>query len=132
MDTEQRRLVVYYDGSCPACIRDRQFYERLAGRGGRDVVWFDITGQEAALRERGIDPDLALQELHVEDASGRIHSEMDAYILLMGRVLWLKPLAWLLSLELIRRPVAALYHRWVRRRLAREGRLPSNHNEHRL
>lgn len=129
MGTEQHRLVVYYDGSCPACIRDRQFYERLAGRGGQDVVWFDITGQEATLRERGIDPDLALQELHVEDAQGHIHSEMPAYILLMGRVPALKPLAWLLSLGPIRRLVSALYHRWVQRRLAREGRLPSSNRE---
>lgn len=129
MGTEKRGLVVYYDGSCPACIRDRQFYERLAGRGGRDVVWFDITGQEAALRERGIDPDKALQELHVEDAQGQVHSEMAAYILLMGRVPVLKPLAWLLSLGPINRCVAALYHRWVQRRLAREGRLPTSNRE---
>ena len=129
MGTEQRRLVVYYDGSCPACIRDRQFYERLAGKGGEDVVWFDITGQEAALRERGIDPELALQELHVEDAEGRIHSEMPAYILLMARVPLLKPLAWLLSLSPIRCIVSAFYHRWVQRRLAREGRLPSSNRE---
>lgn len=129
MGSQKSRLVVYYDGSCPACIRDRQFYERLAGKGGRNVVWFDITGQEASLRERGIDPDQALQELHVEDADGRIHSEMAAYILLMGRVPVLKPLAWLLSLGPIKRPVSALYHRWVQRRLAREGRLPTSNRE---
>lgn len=129
MSTAEHQLVVYYDGSCPACLRDRARYERLAGRGGRDVVWFDITGQEAALRERGIDPDLALQELHVEDPDGRIHSEMAAYILLMGRVPVLKPLAWLLSLGPIKRPVSALYHQWVQRRLAREGRLPSSNQE---
>ena len=129
MGAQKSRIVVYYDGSCPACIRDRQFYERLAGKGGRSVVWFDITGQEAALRERGIDPDQALKELHVEDADGRIHSEMAAYILLMGRVPVLKPLAWLLSLEPIKRLVSALYHRWVQRRLAHEGRLPSSNRE---
>ena len=129
MGAQKSRIVVYYDGSCPACIRDRQFYERLAGKGGRSVVWFDITGQEATLRERGVDPDQALQELHVEDADGRIHSEMAAYILLMERVPVLKLLAWLLSLGPIKRLVSALYHRWVQRRLAREGRLPTSNRE---
>lgn len=129
MSTEQRRLVVYYDGSCPVCIRDRKLYERLAGRGGQAVDWFDITGQEATLRERGIEPDDALQELHVEDAEGRVHREMAAYILLMGRVPVLKPLAWLLSLGPIRCFTSALYHRWVQRRLARDGRLPSSNRE---
>ncbi|XOZ34638.1 thiol-disulfide oxidoreductase DCC family protein [Halomonadaceae bacterium KBTZ08] len=129
MNRPESRLVVYYDGSCPVCIRDRRLYERLAGRGGRNLVWFDITGQEAALRARGIDPELALQELHVEDGQGRIHSEMAAYILLMRHVPLLRPLAWLLSLGPIKRPVSALYHRWVQRRLAREGRLPPSRKE---
>ncbi|MEQ6884599.1 DUF393 domain-containing protein [Salicola sp. Rm-C-2C1-2] len=129
MSRGEHKLVVYYDGSCPACMRDRRLYERLAGSGGRDVVWFDITGEETALRERGIDPDLALQELHVEDSGGGIHSEMAAYILLMGRVPFLKPLAWLLSLEPIKGLFSALYHRWVQRRLAREGRLPSSNQD---
>jgi len=55
----------------------------------------------------------------VKDAQGRIHREMDAYILLMSRVPVLKPLAWLIGLPLIRPTLAWLYHRWVGRRLER-------------
>lgn len=118
------RLRVYYDGSCPGCIRDREQYEKLAGDAGNNVVWVDITGRDEALRSIGIDPQAALKELHVEDGQGRIHREMDAYILLMSRVRLLKPLAWMMGLPVIRPLLARLYHWMVNRRLERTGRMP--------
>ena len=116
-------IVVYYDGACPKCVRDRRQYEQLAGSRAAQVEWFDITGREELLREMGIDPRKALTELHVRDEHQRVHSELDAYILLMGKVPWLKPLAWLISLPLIRPALAKLYHWQVNRRLRRSGRL---------
>lgn len=124
MTTPEERLRVFYDGACPSCVRDRKFYERLAGRTGDAVEWVDITGRDEELKQLGIDPVAALQELHVEDGRGSIHRELDAYILLMSRVWLLKPLAWLIGLPVIRPALAKLYHRWVGERLDRTGRLP--------
>ncbi|PPK53113.1 putative DCC family thiol-disulfide oxidoreductase YuxK [Marinobacter persicus] len=121
MDMRKGRLVVFYDGSCPSCIKDRERYEKLAGETGESVEWLDITGKDEQLRAEGIDPDKALRELHVKDAQGRIHSEMDAYILLMSRVPVLKPLAWLIGLPVIRPMLARIYHYMVNRRLAKSG-----------
>lgn len=118
------RLRVYYDGSCPSCIRDRRQYEKLAGKAADQVEWVDITGRDEELKAVGIDPDDALQELHVEDSEGRIHRELDAYILLMSRAPVLKPLAWLIGLPVIRPLLARAYHRMVTRRLERTGRMP--------
>lgn len=115
-------LLVYYDGACPTCVKDRRWYEKLAGKTGESVDWLDITGRDEELREQGIDPLAALQELHVRDQQGVIHREMDAYILLMSRVPVLMPLAWLIGLPGIRQLLAKLYHAWVGRRLARQGR----------
>jgi len=112
------KLVVFYDGSCPACIKDRRWYEKLAGKTGESVEWLDITGRDDELRREGIDPDKALRELHVKDNEGGVHREMDAYILLMSRVPVLKPLAWLIGLPVIRPALAWLYHRWVAKRLS--------------
>ena len=114
----QDKLLVFYDGSCPACIKDRRWYKKLAGRTGESVEWLDITGRDEELRQQGIDPDKALRELHVKDGEGTIHREMDAYILLMSRVPLLKPVAWLIGLPVIRPALARLYHRWVDRRLS--------------
>ncbi|WP_328186263.1 thiol-disulfide oxidoreductase DCC family protein [Marinobacter sp. OP 3.4] len=118
------RLRVYYDGSCPSCIRDREQYEKLAGDAGNNVEWVDITGRDEELRSVGIEPQAALKELHVEDGQGRIHREMDAYILLMSRVRLLKPLAWVMGLPVIRPLLARIYHWMVNRRLERTGRMP--------
>jgi len=117
MTDSNTKLVVFYDGACPACIKDRRWYEKLAGKTGESVEWLDITGRDDELRSEGIDPHRALRELHVKDTQGRIHREMDAYILLMARVPVLKPLAWLIGLPLIRPALARLYHAWVSRRL---------------
>lgn len=121
MDTEKDKITVYYDGACPACIRDRQNYEKLSGKDVEQVCWFDITGKENQLRNLGIDPQKALTELHVKDENGRVVSELDAYILLMGKVPILKPIAWFIGLPLIRPFLAKIYHRQVNRRLKARG-----------
>lgn len=123
MSEDKKKITVYYDGACPACIKDRQNYEKLAGKQGEDICWFDITGQDDHLRKVGIDPRKALSELHVRDEHQRIVSELDAYILLMSRAPLLKPLACLIGLPVIRPWLTSLYHRMVQRRLKKTGRL---------
>jgi predicted DCC family thiol-disulfide oxidoreductase YuxK len=117
------RLKVYYDGACPRCVADRRRYEKLQSRSDDQVEWLDITGQEEQLRALGIDPYRALTELHVQDEQGRIHRELDAYILLMTRTPLLRPLAWLLGLIGLKPLLSWCYRHWVLRRLRREGRL---------
>ncbi|MBY0475717.1 MAG: DUF393 domain-containing protein [Nitrosomonas sp.] len=119
----REKITVYYDGACPSCIKDRENYEKLAGKNGEDVCWFDITEQDEHLRDIGIDPHLALTQLHVRDEHQKIVSELDAYILLMSRVFLLKPLAWFIGLPVIRPLLSSLYHRMVKRRLEKSGRL---------
>lgn len=123
MNRSKAKIIVYYDGACPKCVKDRLNYEKLAGEAGESVCWMDITGQEEQLREIGIDPLKALTELHLQDENQQILSEMDAYILLMSKVPLLKPLAWLIGLPLIRPLLARIYHWQVNRRLRLSGRL---------
>jgi len=110
------QIIVYYDGACPKCIRDRQNYEKLSGQSGEDVCWFDITGRDSQLHELGIDPKKALSKLHICDKNGCIVSELDAYILLMQKVSLLKPIAWFLGLPIIRPLLAKLYHQQVKKK----------------
>ncbi len=123
MNQKNTKINVYYDGACPKCVKDRETYEKLAGKTGENVCWVDITGREGQLRQIGIDPHKALTELHVQDENQQILSEMDAYILLMSKVPLLKPIAWLIGLPLIRPLLAKMYHWQVNRRLRRSGRL---------
>ena len=119
----QGKLIVYYDGSCPKCRRDRRNYEKLSGSHAEDVCWFDITGQESKLHELGIDPHKALSELHVRNTDGSVVSELDAYILLLKKIPWLKPLACLIELPIVRSVLAKNYHRQVNIRLRKRGLL---------
>ena len=122
MSQDKSKIIVYYDGACPKCVKDRLNYEKLAGKAGENVCWMDITGQEEQLREIGIDPRKALTELHVKNENQQILSEMDAYILLMSKVPLLKPLAWLIGMPLIRPLLARIYHWQVNQRLKLSGR----------
>ncbi len=123
MVADKSIITVFYDGACANCIKDRRYYEKLAGKGGKQVKWFDITGQDEYLLALGIEPTKALTELHLQLADGSILSELDAYIVLMHRVLWLKPLAYFISLPLIRPYLARLYHKRVEKRLKETGRI---------
>lgn len=116
------KLTIYYDGACPICVRDRRHYEKLAGVKAHNVEWLDITGRDEELRRQGIDPSAALRELHVRDENGVIHRELDAYILLFSKIIWLKPLAWLIGLPGLKGLLSRWYRHWVKRRLQKEGR----------
>ena len=123
MTIKPQPITVFYDGACPRCVKDRHLYQRLAGRNGQDIIWFDITGQDSYLKNLAIDPQLALTELHLQLGDGSILSELDAYIVLMQRVNLLKPLAWLIALPVIRPLLAKLYHQRVLQRLKASGRI---------
>lgn len=123
MSSSDKKITVYYDGACPSCVKDRKNYETMAANSHGDVEWLDITNREEELRQLGIDPQRALTELHIR-VDGQVLSELDAYIILMRRVIWLKPLAWLIGLPVIRPLLARCYHYLVTRRLKKSGRWP--------
>ena len=123
MTIKESALTVYYDGSCPGCVRDRRRYEKIAGKHAASTLWIDITGKDDQLKALGINPQDAVRELHVVDDAGNIYRELDAYILLMERTVWLKPFALLIGLPGIKPILSWLYHLWVNRRLHRTGRI---------
>lgn len=123
MPSVKNKITVFYDGACPSCIADRMRYEWLSGKHGEVVEWFDITNRDEELDHLGIDPKLALSELHIQTEDGQVISEVEAYIVLMQRTLWLKPLALMLKIPIVKPLVAKLYHYVVNRRLKRTGRI---------
>lgn len=123
MKTSGDKITVFYDGSCPRCVKDRANYERLDPNHQSLVEWFDITHQDETLRQLGIDPNLALTELHIRNSDGSILSELDAYRVLMARVPRYRWLGWLIGLPIIRPLTSRFYHWLVIRRLKKQGRI---------
>ena len=115
-------ITVFYDGACPICVKEMQQYRRYQSAGA--IIWFDITNQDAWLREHGIDPRAALLELHVLDGDGALVTGVDAFILLWQRAPLFRPLAWLAALPGLKGMIHKSYGWFTRRRLAKDGRLP--------
>lgn len=116
---------VFYDAQCPLCRKERRRYERLAGKRANNIAWFDVSEHQHALREKGVDPAMALRSLHIEVAQGQLIEGIDAYRLLMARIPLLMPVAWVIGLPGIKSGLRALYDRWVKRRLQKQGRWPT-------
>ena len=116
---------VFYDAQCPLCRQERRRYERWAGKRSTDIAWLDVSEHQQMLRERGVDPAVALRSLHVETAQGQLIEGIDVYRLLMARIPSLMPVAWVIGLPGIKSGLRALYDSWVKRRLQKQGRWPT-------
>ncbi len=127
MKKSTSKISVFYDGSCGRCRKDRDNYLAIAGKHATNVVWVDITHKDDYLVSLGIDPKKALKELHIQiEVANKpliIVSELDAYIILMSNTFWLKPLAWLIALPIIRPILQKFYRVSVHNRLKTSQRL---------
>ncbi len=117
-------LHVFYDAQCPLCRKERRRYERWSGQHAADIDWLDVSEHESILREKGVDPAMALRSLHIETVQGELVEGIDAYRLLMKRIPWLLPVAWIIGLPGIKPALRAFYDAWVKRRLKKQGRWP--------
>ncbi|MCQ1059294.1 DCC1-like thiol-disulfide oxidoreductase family protein [Photobacterium sp. DNB23_23_1] len=118
----ERKLTIFYDGACPSCVDDRNWFTRRLSRPDT-VVWCDITGKDDYLKSLGIDPYLAVKELHVMDINGEIRKELDAYILLFRQVWYLRPLVWVMAISCVKVRLSRWYRKTVDRRLEGQGRM---------
>lgn len=116
---------IFYDAQCPLCRKERRRYERWLGHEADDIGWLDVSENEQTLRDKGVDPGMALRSLHIETVQGELIEGIDAYRVLMRRISLLVPVAWILGLPGIKPGVRALYDRWVKRRLQKQGRWPT-------
>jgi predicted DCC family thiol-disulfide oxidoreductase YuxK len=71
------RPTVYYDGGCPVCSREVQFYQ---GRDGSDsFAWVDVARVDEAVLEPGLSREAALARIHVRREDGTIVSGAAAF-----------------------------------------------------
>ncbi len=97
-------LSVYFDGSCPLCLREIAFYRRCAG--AQSIAWIDASQIAADEVAPGLSKQAALARFHVVTADGDIASGAEAFRrvwLLLPRFRWLglacraRPVSWLLE-----------------------------------
>ena len=97
-------LTVYYDGSCPLCALEIEFYRRRAGAGR--ISWIDASRVEPAEFAPGLSRTQALARFHAVTAQGTILSGAEAFariwslipgFRIIGNLYRFRPLAWLME-----------------------------------
>ena len=117
------QITVFYDGDCPLCVREVARWKHASF--SCDVEWFDIAGQDEELQRRGIDPALALLELHTMTDDGEVFTSIGSYGLLLCQLPGWRWLGKLMLLPVIRPTLKWIYDWLTKMRLKREGRWPA-------
>lgn len=89
MTNAQEVCTVYFDGSCPLCRREMAYFRRKSA--SCPVHFVDVSQDDARLGP-GLERAQSLARFHVRDASGRLVSGAEAFVLLWSlfpRFAWL-------------------------------------------
>ena len=99
------RLSVFFDGSCPLCTREIDFYRRRPG--AQAVEWVDVSAVEGDAVAPGLTREAAMARFHVRRGDGALISGAAAFaelwralpgFRLIGRIATVWPLTPLLEL----------------------------------
>lgn len=127
----EKQLIIFYDGECPICRMEVNYYERLDRAGA--LVWQDIGALSDDHLPRGKTRDVLLGKFHVQELSGDWHVGVDAFSAIWSRLPVFRRLAWMFRTPGLRQ-IAEFGYRgflaWQRRhrqkRMAAGGRLASS------
>ncbi|HKL77181.1 MAG TPA: DUF393 domain-containing protein [Gammaproteobacteria bacterium] len=111
------RPVMFYDGGCPICRREVNFYRRL-DRHDR-VHWHDITTDTAPLDDLGVSLRDAQARLHALDRQGQLRTGAAAFVAIWRELPYWRWLARLAALPGMVPLMDAVYRPYARRRFRR-------------
>ena len=98
------KLTVFYDGACPLCEREIEFYRRR--KGAEAIAWVDVSRAADDEVAPGLLKEQALARFHVMKAGGALVSDGRAFaelwaalpaFRLVGRIARTGPLGWILD-----------------------------------
>ncbi len=99
---EADRLTVFYDGACPLCRREIDFYRRR--KGAQSLDWVDVSDSDGETVAPGLTKAEAMARFHVKRGDGQLASGGLAFAQLwaalpgfrpLGLVLQWPPFTWL-------------------------------------
>ncbi len=91
-------IKVYYDGKCRVCLKEIEYYRRIAPAGV--FYWLDITDPYIDLKRESFSLVQAMKLLHVKDHQGVVHVGVDAFI-----TIWRELGRWRLLANVVSLPV---------------------------
>jgi len=99
---------MYFDGSCPLCMRGVRHWQRLDW--ARRIEWVDLGASPGALATEGVDFAEAMATLHVRGRDGRLVSGARAFATLWAELPGYRWLALLMSPPWVLGAAERLYH----------------------
>ena len=69
---------VFYDGTCPLCTKEIQFYQRQAD--ANKINWVDVNSNTLELDSHGLTRKKAIERFHVMLSDGKLLSGAHAFI----------------------------------------------------
>ncbi len=90
MVTKNESCDVYFDGSCPLCRREIDFYRRQTGADA--INWVDVSAADYAGGEGTPEPETAMKRFHVKRADGTLVSGGAAFAELWAALPALRPI----------------------------------------
>lgn len=86
-----RRITMFYDGSCPLCSREVHHYRCIDH--DRNVNWIDISLDTEQLESHRLSHEDAMARLHVIDSKGRMQTGAAAFVALWSGLPYYRRLA---------------------------------------
>ena len=83
MNTEPAKSTVYFDGSCPLCRAEIQYYR---GKDRADALCFVDVSEQGAATPDGVTRQQSMQRFHVRAADGRVLSGAAAFVEVWSRL----------------------------------------------
>ena len=73
-------IIVFYDGACPICLKEINYYKKIAAP--KIFDWIDINSVDNMKSLYNIDSIDALKVMHVIDHFGKIHKGVNAFVII--------------------------------------------------
>lgn len=75
-----KKIKVYYDGLCHLCFREMEHYKKQ--KGSENIDFVDISSPNFNAVSENLDPKEVNKIMHARDAQGKIHTRIDAFIVI--------------------------------------------------
>jgi predicted DCC family thiol-disulfide oxidoreductase YuxK len=101
---DKQSVTVYYDGSCPICVREIGAYQNCAG--ADQLAWVDVSSTHRLGPAADLTREQALARFHVRRADGTLVNGGAAFAALWvslpslrwaGRLFQLPPFSWIIA-----------------------------------
>ena len=102
-----KKVTVFYDGSCSLCSREINFYKKRAEKG--KFLWVDINHSKSLLSQYNLTLCKANAELHVVDENGKIQKGINGFRIIWRNVPGLSSLSTISGLPIVNGTLSLAY-----------------------